>query len=167
MRLNTGGPIILSTVAFALIAALIASDLISDGGEGVGLFHLLLEGTAFCVALIAAILTFRGYLATRRALSVARTEASHWRAENQELLLGLSGAIGKQFDKWGLTEAENEIGYLLLKGFSLGDIAGFRQTSERTVREQARAVYRKSGLHGRAELSAFFLEDLLVGLSVE
>jgi len=33
--------------------------------------------------------------------------------------------------------------------------------SERTVREQARSVYAKSGLTGRASLSAFFLEDLL------
>jgi hypothetical protein len=30
------------------------------------------------------------------------------------------------------------------------------------VRQQAIAVYRKSGLAGRAELSAFFLEDLLL-----
>jgi hypothetical protein len=31
-----------------------------------------------------------------------------------------------------------------------------------TVRQHAVAVYRKSGLAGRAELSAFFLEDLLL-----
>ena len=36
-----------------------------------------------------------------------------------------------------------------------------RETSERTVRQQSLAVYRKAGLTGRAELSAFFLEDLL------
>jgi hypothetical protein len=30
------------------------------------------------------------------------------------------------------------------------------------VREQARNVYRKSGLSGRSSLSAFFLEDLLL-----
>ena len=37
--------------------------------------------------------------------------------------------------------------------------------SDRTVRQQAVEVYRKSGLSGRAELSAFFLEDLLLPLS--
>ena len=42
-----------------------------------------------------------------------------------------------------------------------------RQTSERTIREQARALYRKSGLSGRAELSAYFLEDLLLPWSEE
>ena len=36
-----------------------------------------------------------------------------------------------------------------------------RATSERTVREQARSIYTKAGLTGRAALSAFFLEDLL------
>lgn len=36
-----------------------------------------------------------------------------------------------------------------------------RRTSERTVRQQALSVYRKAKLAGRAELSAFFLEDLL------
>ena len=50
---------------------------------------------------------------------------------------------------------------LLLKGLSHKEVATVRAVSERTVREQARAVYSKSGLTGRAALSAFFLEDLL------
>ena len=51
---------------------------------------------------------------------------------------------------------------MLLKGYSHKEIATFRETSERTAREQARAVYRKAGLSGRASLAAFFLEDLLL-----
>ena len=70
-------------------------------------------------------------------------------------------AIDRQFDRWELTPAEREVGLLLLKGLSLREIAEVRGTSERTTREQARNVYRKGGLAGRAELSAFFLEDLL------
>lgn len=42
------------------------------------------------------------------------------------------------------------------------DIAALRETSERTVRQQSLAVDRRAGLSGRAELAAFFLEDLLV-----
>ena len=38
---------------------------------------------------------------------------------------------------------------------------GYGYYTERTVRDQAGAIYRKSGLAGRAELSAYFLEDLL------
>ncbi|HVP62222.1 MAG TPA: LuxR C-terminal-related transcriptional regulator [Myxococcaceae bacterium] len=60
-----------------------------------------------------------------------------------------------------VTEAEREVALLLLKGLSLREIAGLRETSERTVRHQSLAVYRKAGLAGRAELSAYFLEDLL------
>ena len=49
----------------------------------------------------------------------------------------------------------------LTKGLSLKEVATVRATSERTVRAQARSLYAKAGLTGRAALSAFFLEDLL------
>jgi DNA-binding NarL/FixJ family response regulator len=39
--------------------------------------------------------------------------------------------------------------------------ATVRGVGETTVRQQSRAIYRKSGLSGRHELAAFFLEDLL------
>ena len=57
--------------------------------------------------------------------------------------------------------AEREVALLLLKGLSHREIAAVRAVSERTVREQARSLYAKAGLTGRAALSAFFLEDLL------
>ena len=44
---------------------------------------------------------------------------------------------------------------------SLKEIAAVRVTSERTIRTQARSIYAKAGLSGRAALSAYFLEDLL------
>jgi len=47
---------------------------------------------------------------------------------------------------------------------SLKEIAEIRNTAEKTARVQSMAVYSKSGLGGRSELSAFFLEDLLVPL---
>lgn len=74
---------------------------------------------------------------------------------------GLSAVIDAQFHSWSLSPAEAEVAMLLLKGLSLKETAEVRGTSERTTRKQARAVYRKSGLAGRAELSAWFLEDLL------
>ncbi|MFT5681969.1 MAG: DNA-binding CsgD family transcriptional regulator [Myxococcota bacterium] len=75
--------------------------------------------------------------------------------------VGLSAVIDAQFIAWSLSPAESEVAMLLLKGLSLKETAEVRGTSERTTRKQARAVYRKSGLAGRAELSAWFLEDLL------
>ena len=59
-----------------------------------------------------------------------------------------------------LTAAERDVAGLILKGMSLKDIALARDTSAATIRQQAQSVYRKAGLTGRAELSAYFLEDL-------
>ena len=74
----------------------------------------------------------------------------------------LGAAIDRQFDRWGLSPAERESALLQLKGLRHRDIAELHQTSERTVRQQALSVYRKSGLNGRSDLAAFFLEDLLL-----
>ncbi|MCB0404776.1 MAG: response regulator transcription factor [Bdellovibrionales bacterium] len=78
------------------------------------------------------------------------------------MLQGLSTAVDQQFTAWGLTPAEKMVGRLLLKGLSLKEAAEVRQTSERTVRQQAQELYRKASIGGRAELSAFFFEDFLL-----
>ncbi len=96
-----------------------------------------------------------------RDLEVARAQGERWRADARSLLDGLGEAMEAQFSRWNLTEAEREVAGLLLKGLSLKEIAAVRATSERTIRAQARAIYSKAGLTGRAGLSAFFLEDLL------
>jgi DNA-binding CsgD family transcriptional regulator len=96
-----------------------------------------------------------------RDLELARAQGQRWRSESRSLLKGLGDAIDVQFGRWKLTDAEREVALLLLKGLSSKEVATVRAVSERTVREQARSVYAKSGLTGRAALSAFFLEDLL------
>jgi DNA-binding NarL/FixJ family response regulator len=105
----------------------------------------------------------------RRALAGVRAIAASqqadrdaWRARADALLRGLGEAIDAQLARWSLTPAERETALLLLKGFGHKEIAALLGKSERTVRQQAVAVYRKSGLGGRAELAAFFLEDLLL-----
>lgn len=94
-------------------------------------------------------------------LELARIQGQRWRADSRSLLDGLGVAIDAQFSRWTLTEAEREVALLLLKGLSSKEIAQVRAVSERTVREQARAIYAKANLTGRTALSAFFLEDLL------
>jgi DNA-binding CsgD family transcriptional regulator len=66
-----------------------------------------------------------------------------------------------QFSEWLLSPSEAEVALLLLKGLSIKEIAEARATQEKTVRKQASAIYEKSGLAGRHELSAWFFEDLL------
>jgi len=69
--------------------------------------------------------------------------------------------INQQFTDWTLTPSETEVAMLLLKGLSFEEIAGVRETKEKTVRQQATAIYRKSGLNGRHEFAAWFFEDFL------
>jgi DNA-binding CsgD family transcriptional regulator len=74
----------------------------------------------------------------------------------------LGVAIDKQFHAWQLTPAEREVALLLLKGYSHKRVAQITGRSERTARQHATTVYDKAGLASRAELAAFFLEDLLL-----
>ena len=60
-----------------------------------------------------------------------------------------------------MTPTEREVAFLLLQGHGHKQIAARTGRSERTVRQHAVAVYQKSGLGGRAELAAFFLQDLM------
>ena len=152
---------------FALIAVLIAGDLVTDRGEGASLLHLAVESLVLIAAAAGAAILWRRVGKARLDLAAAQAEADRWRAENRALVRGLGDAILQQFERWHLTAAECEIGLFLLKGLSLKEIATLRATSERTVREQARALYRKAGLEGRHALSAFFLEDLLPAAGAE
>lgn len=99
-------------------------------------------------------------------LEAARRDGAGWRAAVGHHVEGLKAAIEAQFDAWAMTPAERDIALLVLKGFSHKEIAAMRATSERTIRQQAQSVYRKSGLAGKNGLSAFFLEDLLSPKSV-
>lgn len=94
-------------------------------------------------------------------LEAARREGGRWRAAAAAHVSGLSRAIATQFQTWGLTDAEADVAGLMLKGLSHREIAALRHCSEVTVRQHATAIYRKSGLPNRAQLTAYFLEDLL------
>jgi DNA-binding CsgD family transcriptional regulator len=157
-------------VLYALIFILIATDMLSDYQEGLDLAHIGVELLVLICAVVGLTLLGRFFYQTTQIklenlklnLTQAEQEAERWRAESRSLMQGLGVEIQKQFSRWGLTQAESEIGLLILKGFSHQEIANIRGASERTVREQARVLYRKAGLAGKAELSAFFLEDLLL-----
>lgn len=69
--------------------------------------------------------------------------------------------IDQQFAVWLLSQSEKDVALLLIKGLSMKEIAGIRNTQEKTVRQQATTIYKKAGLSGRQELAAFFLEDIL------
>ena len=95
-------------------------------------------------------------------LATARVEGARWREAARVHVSGLSQAIAAQLRVWGLTAAETDVAGLMLKGLSHKEIATLRQCSEATVRQHATIIYRKSGLTNRSQLTAFFLEDLLM-----
>jgi DNA-binding CsgD family transcriptional regulator len=99
-------------------------------------------------------------MALIRDLEIARAEGDGWRSKVQSHLAGLKGAMDQQFQTWGMTAAEREVGLLILKGLSHKEIATLRATTDATVRQQAQAIYRKAGLPGKTAFSAYFLDDL-------
>ncbi|MGH8536516.1 MAG: helix-turn-helix transcriptional regulator [Gammaproteobacteria bacterium] len=139
--------------------------------DGITFAKVLLEILEFALTLVAIggiVLLFQRFhrnqderLELMRDLEMAREEGEVWRSQSRSYVEGLAAAIETKFESWTMTDAEREVGLLMLKGFSHKEIAALRGTTEATVRQQARAIYQKAGLPGRAAFSAYFLEDLL------
>lgn len=156
--------------AVALLGTL---DLISDAPTTWMSVHVLLELSLIAVSAGGALVLATGWgraadslAESRRALIAERAEAAEWRAKAESALHGFRTAIQEQFVRWGLSPAEHEVAMLVLQGLGHKQIAFATGRSERTVRQHAVAVYQKSGLSGRAELAAFFLEGLRAGPEV-
>lgn len=165
-------------IGLTLVVIITAIDLFLDFATGVHLFHIVIE--SLVLVILGAISTAMWRKRGRRIEELDEevrsldnqvqeldAEVSRWRAESEELMRGLGAAIDEQFERWKLSGAEAEVALLLLKGLSLKEVAAVRSTSERTSRDQARAVYKKGDLGGRSELSAFFLEDLLLPTTLQ
>lgn len=157
------------TILLVAIAAFGVTDLLLDRPRTPFSLHVGFEVGFIALCLGSVAWLWQGWRGTRHALADSRralrdreAERDRWRGEAERLLAGLGVAIEAQFGRWGLTPAEKDVALLLLKGLGHKEAAEVLDRSERTVRQHAIAVYRKSGLAGRAELAAFFLEDLLL-----
>jgi DNA-binding CsgD family transcriptional regulator len=144
-----------------------AVDLAFDAPESWLSFHVAYELLLIGAALATSAWLWRGWhraerenAELNRLVTERQVERDAWRASAQKALEGLADAIGDQLDRWGLTPAEREVAILVLKGRSHKEIAAATGRSERTVRQHAASGYGKAGLGGRAELAAYFLEDL-------
>lgn len=158
-------------VAWLLVAMVAAGlwDLFTDSPRIWTGSHAVVEVAFILLAGATALVLLRGWMASERSLADVRqalqahqSERDHWRRLAQDALRGLGEALDRQFGEWGLTAAEKEVALFLLKGYSHKDAARLTGRSERTVRQHAVSVYRKSRLAGRAELAAFFFEDMLL-----
>jgi len=118
---------------------LITIDITGDYRDGVPWTHLLTEMLILMLSLSGVV--YFGWLYYHFAqakisfltqnLALANQQAQQWREANRELIAGLAVQIQKQFDAWQLTPAEAEVGLLMLKGLSHGEIAHVRNASER------------------------------------
>ncbi len=160
--------VVLSMALVVLVFAVF--DAIEDYWEEQGWHAQVVDVTFACLSLTIFLYLYRLtplWLKNRDAILTSAIIAKHkdtesWRRKASELLQGLGKVIEEQCHEWQLSPAEQEVAFLLLKGLSLKEIASLRETAERTVRQQASTVYAKAGVAGRAELSAFFLEDLFL-----
>lgn len=166
MPKGTSGYLVMIFLLLVVISS--GADLIADFSEGVATFHLLQE---FIVMVAAASVFF--WLALRVRHSKVELEQLHLELEairkmrspeSEQMLVAkrqLAEAIAEQFEVWGLSKSEREVGLLLLKGFSLKEISALRGVTGKTVRQQASAIYKKASLPGRHAFSAWFIEDIL------
>jgi len=143
-------------------------DLSLDDGSWLS-FHVFVELTFIALLLGAVAFLWRDWLMAHKDLQEAerrvrtsQADRDVWRERTTHVLGTLGAEIDAQFERWSLTRAERDVALLLLKGLGHKEAAAQLGRSERTVRQHAVSLYRKSGLGGRAELAAFFLEDLLL-----
>lgn len=153
-----------------LVLVVVASggDLLADLSEGVDTAHLVQEAVIMVVAALAV-----AWIAFSLKMSKIEVSRLHQELEeirnmpkpdSQEMIDAkrqLAEVISTQFEDWQLSGSEREVGMLLLKGFSLKEIAVLRGTAEKTIRHQASSVYKKAGVSGRHAFSAWFIEDFL------
>ena len=158
-------------LAVALLSIIVGgtADLVMDDPASWFSFHVFFEVLMIAGALVMATTLWLGWwraersaATLRRSLDQRGEERDAWRRNAEQALEGLGRALNDQFDAWELTPAEREVALLLLKGYSHKAVAKKTDRSPQTVRQHATVVYRKSGLAGRAQLSGFFLEDLML-----
>jgi DNA-binding NarL/FixJ family response regulator len=151
-----------------LFALFFILDIYTNLQEGVPVPHVWHEVVLFSLAFGAMILQIRTILKKNARILVLNKELLHakesyqeWKNKSRASARELRTMIDQQFSSWELSISERDVALLLIKGFSMKEIAEFRNTHEKTVRHQATTIYRKSGLPGRQALAAFFLEDIL------
>lgn len=151
-----------------LVVITSAMDLYIDLAHGASVSHIIKESIIVLLAAMVIIWLFNEQRQQRREIHhlqtalVQKTEVSESMSDAvRKIRRELSEVISQQFSQWQLTRSESEVGWLLLKGLSLKEIAVIRDTLEKTVRQQASSIYRKAGLSGRHAFSAWFIEDLL------
>lgn len=144
------------SLAVLLVAALsFSQDIYEDVVvEGQAIAHVLVEGGVFVAVLLALGFEVKRVRDLDRKIALSRDQI-------QRLKMHLHEIISHEFDRWQLTNSEKEIALLLIKGYSMQEIATIRSVKEKSVRQQATGIYSKANVANRYELTSYFIEDLL------
>ncbi|EQC46578.1 LuxR C-terminal-related transcriptional regulator [Bacteriovorax sp. Seq25_V] len=158
-----------TSIIFIAVIILLFLDIYEDFSEGAPLSHVTKEAAIMLLGLVGIFMLWKSYFSIKlqnesqkHDIVKLKNDLQSYKLRTQDLSEGLSGMINQQLIDWNLTESEKDIALLLLKGLSLREIAEIRNSSEKTIKQHASNLYAKANLNGRAELSAFFLEDLLI-----
>lgn len=153
---------------FAIVVIACGVDLIDDLSHGADTGHIFKEAIVINISFVAIIWFLLGLHQQKLEIKSLRQEleaAKNPQAKPEKYVLEarkkLRDVVTKQFTDWMLTDSEIDVGWLLLKGLSLKEIAIVRNTQEKTVRQQASSIYKKAGVGGRHAFSAWFIEDIL------
>lgn len=156
-------------IAMLLFIAMVnIMDINYDYGRGSSDLHML--GEVFIVLMSLGAIVYLGWGHYRQAreleqlqgeLAAGHEEVSKASEQMRAARAKYSETILTQFREWHFTRSEQEVALLLLKGLSFREIALLRNTMEKTVRQQASELYKKSGVTGRHAFSAWFFEDFI------
>lgn len=153
---------------FAIVVGASGADLAADLSHGADTEHVVKEVVVVSISTIAIGWLLWGLRLQRLEIKSLQQEietANNTRISPRKYVLEarkkLGNVVTRQFSEWLLTGSEAEVGWLLLKGLSLKEIAMVRSTQEKTVRQQASSIYKKAGVSGRHAFAAWFIEDIL------
>lgn len=159
------------TLFVILFCVLFSASLFEILGEflaGESLGEMSDDVIQFALTGVLLLILLSEYLDERNAYQDLSGKFDNMRGRLKQLDAGSEQIAGeyrklvqKQFDEWQLTDSEQDVARELLRGLSFKEIAAIRSTKEKTVRQQASAVYGKAGVASRNELAAWFFEDLL------
>lgn len=153
---------------FAIVMAASGADLVADLSHGASVEHVTKEAVIVVMSLFAIAWMLLGLRQQKLEIRVLKDELEGMEKPQMspkkyvlDARKNLGSVVSQQFSEWKLTDSEANVGWLLLKGLSLKEIAIVRNTLEKTVRQQASSIYKKSGVQGRHAFSAWFIEDIL------
>lgn len=141
----------LCAVFFVIDAAV---DSVWQGpGKAIDL-HMTVE-LAATIGLLLAIIYELNYFRTLLR-SNARFEQSMRVASG-----ALQDVIDEYFNEWQLTPSERDVALFTIKGLTIAEIAGVRNSREGTIKAHLNGIYRKASVTGRGQLVSLLVEDLI------